>query len=105
VIPFALILFLLQILMKRELAKRPKIQIPQSEKLFKDALKQDFSKPSKGLFLLEQAFGQRLLETGKEQSQEIQAFILKLQALQYSQHKEFHPKELKKEARDLFYGI
>lgn len=118
-LPLGLLLLLLQAWFRRYLERRPKPKRPASEELFQQALKQGFSKGSKGLLVLEQAFWNRLWEkekleqgsfqidklAGTEQLDAVRSFLLQLQALQYSSDKEFDPSQLKQTAKKLFNAI
>lgn len=109
----ATVLLLLQKYWKKKRDERRQPQAPQSEKLFKQALK------NKDIHLLEIAFWQRLWEKGIVPLQAFQlshlreinhfnsiySFIYQLQALQYSSDKTVDFKQLQKEAKKYFETI
>lgn len=118
-LPLGLLLLFLQMRFRNYLERRPRPKRLQSEVLLKEALKQDFSKGSQGLSLLEQAFWHRLWEKGKleqgsfkidelartGQLDAVRSFILQLQALQYSSDKEYDSSQIKQTAKDLFWQV
>lgn len=109
----ALLLLLLQKYGYRKWQERPKLQIPVSIKLFKEALQKE------NVHLLEQAFWQRLWETGRVSKDISQldkipnegklahyiSFLFQLQVLQYSANNTFNFTQLQKEAKKLFNSI
>lgn len=112
-IMLAFALLLLQKYGHKKWQERPKPQIFQSEKLFKQALKQE------NLHLLEQAFWQRLWEKGivpkgiaqldklpsEGKLAALSSFLFQLQALQYSANKAFNSSQLQRDAKELFDAI
>lgn len=109
-IPFGILLLILQAAWKRHRERFPKPQPPKSEKLFKEAFKNE------NLQLLEQAFWNRLWEKRKVpegfkhpeilpaegQLAPVRSFIFQLQAWQYGTDKNSDVRQMKQQAQHLF---
>ncbi len=99
-------LLIAQVYVKKQRDLQPKKQVPMSFLLFKKAIKE------KDVHLLEQSFWSQLWERNLLQSDDrhlekiahlpaLQEFILKLQALQYSQNRTYDFNQVIKEAKQL----